>query len=1835
MAFEVWAQADVVVARLTVEPATTAGWLETTLLEAIGTGMSSPFDLADVLGLAPSLVLNILGDLWRAGRISFEDAETERESLTLTSSGRAAIGRIDQVAETSAQTTTTEELVVERLTGRVLPARFAARRPPPQDADLVIPPLPTDTEIATITIDDLRDALVTAIEKNRAGLGTKYRDKQVRSASWQPPQLQNSAHRRYVRIGVTAHRSDIDELTVAVIDPFLTLRERELATRYLQAALDGAPRSNFANRVRERASRVPLKPQGIDRAVNELHDAIDAMPTCLANTRQQRHDQAAHLATQIATYAGSLAAQEMQIETITSASEHRAALDELIGSASSQVVIAVPWIRVKGLEAIRDSLLHAVDRGVQVILIWGIDGNANGLDASEASWLDSISAHISRSGARGKLLYSRDRGSRNHAKLAIADDRRMMVSSMNFLSNSNHTEVGVVLSAMKDFQCPAIDAALQYAYDKAPTPRIAYSLNRVPGAFGARLIPDACHVVPPRFTNTLSEESAPAGIVRAWAAAWAECAEELTKSLIRPNPTVELIADLQHRGVLRNALTEATRRLLVTSDKLTDTALNEDIVVLARTRAREGLPVRFKYRSANDEGRARIDVLLGAADDQQAPVDVDRNPSMHAKIVLRDDRVLLGSFNPLSVDADLRQRRSTGELGVDIRSSQVADEVWSAITGEVPRATATDDKQLGEGEPRHPHASVAQELFEALEDASFGPVLVVVRRTGFEEAFRAYTSFSSEPIGMTRVAAAGLLADLEQGHSVAVSASATALLRQQLKAGNWGVARLLFEHADYADLPTRQFIESLDGGGRSGEALLYADISDADLAATEYEALAVVDAVALLLGDATAADSDAFFDAAKRYSTAESRDFLESVTTYLHRYSVLPPSPPTDAGVEAKRIAAAWNEAIEAVAGFKRYDPKLESGYVFQKLMFGPSGEMSVLEDALASRSADKIDAWLASNVPNRHDDKWFDRATRAAGLGKITDSRRQSFVMWRGKVRKAVQHLGEALRSAPEKRVVWDADQSALLERLLDSGRALHAARSGSDLIPEIIAAAELERLLDWSAGRAVPTPPRDWSASTFVKTSIATALNLVNSPHALLAAVAEDLCAVRGHAEAVTELARARQFARAREFVARLAAAGSLDNEEASDLSREIARLRNEAVQELAEQIDELRLSNEHAGVESETGHAPHIGEDDEDLRDAVAKIEVYRQASQSAIAKEKARIRAEFERVSGGMADSWREYVEDLIDAGEFVLAHQAVLQHNGNTELPRPRPFARWSWAHEDVGVVARWFLAEGEGAPPGIRERFLPALDDAPGRALVAALQSLSAPHPDLGAWVSAVHRMVNDEDEHDTPPEVIRGEGYTRATLRLPYSERLPRLRWADGDPVMIAVGNSPAPDTLLRLSTDMSRSVAEDTVVDVADLLSLLARRDGSGAPTLLDRKLQFLSVVCSRLPLEDVIDPNATPARLTESGRKQLAWLLSVIGVPTEPAEVDRLRIWAGGHGPVLWALIDAARNDHRRGISGLLNRTARHEALMRGLEMDLDHDEDMLMLAIGVLGALEQGCTIPALMGAFEDEWTQSCLIPHRLRLADVIARLISRGYIVQEGEILRSCGCAASRALADAATREWMSDRMDAVDPSRFIEARAFDFILERIRHDQQAAGQILDDEGLEVKARVSLQQRLNGEREFDLAELCVRTCRDYRNKNWDLELSAPGRPLLVNSVGPKVWVELLVAELLNNAVEAVRGLPPGDGTIWVTLEIDEHAPQIAVLRIQNNGNPIPIEIAEAFAEGRVVRRTGRTDRGTGLVSFKRFGETHGVILTLERTHTDQTVVECRMPLKLAD
>ena len=472
MSIDIYAQADVVTARLVVAPRDTAGNLETSFMEAIAAGLNSPHDLASILGLAPRLVLQVLGDLWRAGRVSV-DTETNYETLSVTSVGldelAAAAASGGALASTS-KTATTEDVVIERLTGRALPKRASISRVPTDDRDLTVPVTPNDRQAADVSEGELVAALSESEREFALGETGSQR---VIAAFLQPEKLQVSLRRRFVRLRALAHVTDTDELSVAVVDDVLTLAQREHASRRLQEVVDEQPRSKFARRLRERATRVPLHTRGVKQIQGELRRHLDTLEDCRPDARQQAHDRAGLLVGQISAYAGSRAAREMEVDLISGSDQHHQVVVDLIQRAEHQVAIGVPWVSAKGLEALRKPLFNAVERGVQIVFVWGIDGHREGLGDDVLQWLDSLHKHVLEKELPGRLLYSRQRAARSHAKLLISDDRQILVTSKNFLSKSDHTEVGVLLSALPGQESPVIEAGLQYIYDKAPSPKIA------------------------------------------------------------------------------------------------------------------------------------------------------------------------------------------------------------------------------------------------------------------------------------------------------------------------------------------------------------------------------------------------------------------------------------------------------------------------------------------------------------------------------------------------------------------------------------------------------------------------------------------------------------------------------------------------------------------------------------------------------------------------------------------------------------------------------------------------------------------------------------------------------------------------------------------------------------------------------------------------------------------------------------------------------------------------------------------------------------------------------------------------------------------------------------------------------------------------------------------------------------------------------------------------------------------------------------------------------------------------------------------------------------------
>src|SRR6476469_3901007 len=94
-AVDVWVQAEVLPVRVRLVPAGGTGHLETLTLRAIRAGVDDVDALADLFGLPARLMLDVIGDLWREGRVAL-DVGAVHESVVVTTK---ALGELDALDE--------------------------------------------------------------------------------------------------------------------------------------------------------------------------------------------------------------------------------------------------------------------------------------------------------------------------------------------------------------------------------------------------------------------------------------------------------------------------------------------------------------------------------------------------------------------------------------------------------------------------------------------------------------------------------------------------------------------------------------------------------------------------------------------------------------------------------------------------------------------------------------------------------------------------------------------------------------------------------------------------------------------------------------------------------------------------------------------------------------------------------------------------------------------------------------------------------------------------------------------------------------------------------------------------------------------------------------------------------------------------------------------------------------------------------------------------------------------------------------------------------------------------------------------------------------------------------------------------------------------------------------------------------------------------------------------------------------------------------------------------------------------------------------------------------
>ena len=328
------------------------------------------------------------------------------------------------------------------------------------------------------------------------------------------------------------------------------------------------------------------------------------------------------------------------------AAEHERLAKLALGEARTSILIASAFASPKKLDLLRDSIIGALQRGVDVDLLWGYVDGPVGPSHDLLDWFRKLSYHA-RHGRWGSLRFN-SRPSGSHAKLMLWDRPggvAACVGSYNWLS---------VTFDGADATFP-LNATI-----RTVEPAIVASLARCAAGFWF---------------------SAATGPLSTTGDRWRRIASDLERSALHvdsssANANVWLVLDRDHEPLLYDWTRKAQSRLLVASHKLGP--ISEARLVNANL-ARPG---SFDYKvvfgragreEAWREGVTKTVLAAGGA--------VKQVKGFHGKALMADGSACVSSYNFLSADP-FGTGRDVREIGLAIDGIVAADWIWDRIAAE-------------------------------------------------------------------------------------------------------------------------------------------------------------------------------------------------------------------------------------------------------------------------------------------------------------------------------------------------------------------------------------------------------------------------------------------------------------------------------------------------------------------------------------------------------------------------------------------------------------------------------------------------------------------------------------------------------------------------------------------------------------------------------------------------------------------------------------------------------------------------------------------------------------------------------------------------------------------------------------------------------------------------------------------------------------------------------------------------------------------------------------------------------------------------------------------------
>ena len=570
---------------------------ERLILRAIQQGTTEVSALLEIFEVHPRLLIESLVTLTYAGWVSV--GGPGRDGLILTASGTEAAAS-DEPPSTIDVSSRWASVVMERVTGALIPnqeVQFASQRDLADDWDNTV-------RLPTKVTDNRLD------EGQVQHLLPRNQNEWVR---WIGPIEMLTKDANWLPVNVDLDSESVVGLPQAWQQRLKPTILKEVASRVAGLSATGNTKASPRWRRRQRGGRP--KSTNLDET-DTTSVGMYSWPTTLSND-----------------------------DFLFTAVEHERLAKLALDEAETSILIASAFASPKKLDLLRDSIIGALRRGVDVDLLWGyVDGRA-GPEATRdlLRWLRQLSYD-----GRPSSLRFNSRPSGSHAKLMLWDrsgGTAACVGSYNWLS------------AMFD----GADADLPLnATIRTLEPAIVASLARcAAGLWSSAADP----------LSTAGDR-------------WRRIASSLGQASLHvdspsANANVRLVLDRDHEPLLYDWTKKAQSRLLVASHKLGP--ISEARLVNAN-RARPGAfdyKVVFGRAGTDETWREGVTKTVVAASGV-----VKHVKGFHGKVLLSDRSACVSSYNFLSADP-FGTGRDAREIGLAIDGIVAADWIWDRIAAAI------------------------------------------------------------------------------------------------------------------------------------------------------------------------------------------------------------------------------------------------------------------------------------------------------------------------------------------------------------------------------------------------------------------------------------------------------------------------------------------------------------------------------------------------------------------------------------------------------------------------------------------------------------------------------------------------------------------------------------------------------------------------------------------------------------------------------------------------------------------------------------------------------------------------------------------------------------------------------------------------------------------------------------------------------------------------------------------------------------------------------------------------------------------------------------------------